>query len=97
MFDGKVPSPVDLNGSACLHTSPNVRKLDNGKYEALCVGTTTSSRMDRFTPGLMHEYGVRAMIGSWFGSKLITKLSDSQFVIIVNVLIFIAGLILIFK
>jgi len=63
MFDGKVPSPVDLNGAACIHTAPNVRKLDNGKYEPVCIGTTTSSRMDRFTPGLMHEYGVRAVIG----------------------------------
>jgi len=37
------------------------------------------------------------LVGSWFGSKLIAKLTDSQFVIIVNVLIFIAGLILIFR
>jgi L(+)-tartrate dehydratase beta subunit len=33
------------------------------KWEAICVGTTTSGRMDRFTPGLMETYGVRAIIG----------------------------------
>lgn len=62
MFDGKVPSPVDLTGAACIHTAPNVRKVDGG-YEKVCIGTTTSGRMDRFTPGLMGEYGVRAIIG----------------------------------
>ncbi|MFZ7101032.1 MAG: FumA C-terminus/TtdB family hydratase beta subunit [Peptococcaceae bacterium] len=63
MFDDKVPSPVDLTGSACIHTAPNVRKNTQGKYEPVCIGTTTSSRMDRFTPGLMGQYGVRAIIG----------------------------------
>lgn len=63
MFDGKVPAPTDLTGAACIHTAPNVRKIGEGKYEPVCIGTTTSSRMDRFTPGLMEQYGVRAVIG----------------------------------
>lgn len=63
MFDGKVPAPTDLTGAACIHTAPNVRKIGEGKYEPVCIGTTTSSRMDRFTPGLMEQYGVRAIIG----------------------------------
>lgn len=63
MFDRKVPCPVDLTGAACIHTAPNVRKIAEGKYEPVCIGTTTSSRMDRFTPGLMGQYGVRAVIG----------------------------------
>jgi len=54
MFDGKIPSPVDLNGAACIHTAPNVRKVGEGKYEPVCI---------RFTPGLMEQYGVRAVIG----------------------------------
>jgi L(+)-tartrate dehydratase beta subunit len=62
MFDRGVPPPVNLNGAVCLHTAPNVRKV-NGGYEKVCIGTTTSSRMDRFTPGLMGQYGVRAIIG----------------------------------
>ncbi|MFZ5650867.1 MAG: FumA C-terminus/TtdB family hydratase beta subunit [Bacillota bacterium] len=63
MFDGQVPSPVDLTGAACIHTAPNVKKVGEGKYEPVCIGTTTSARMDRFTPGLMLQYGVRAVIG----------------------------------
>ena len=54
--------PVDLNGSVCLHTAPNVKKVGN-RYHPVCVGTTTSTRMDRFTPGLLEHYGVRAIIG----------------------------------
>jgi L(+)-tartrate dehydratase beta subunit len=52
-----------LSGSVCLHTSPGVRKLPDGKYEKLSIGTTTSTRMDRFAPGLMEKYQVRAIMG----------------------------------
>jgi L(+)-tartrate dehydratase beta subunit len=63
VFDNGVPPPVNWKGAALLHTAPNVRKLASGKYEPLCVGTTTSIRMDRFTEGLLRDYGVRAILG----------------------------------
>jgi L(+)-tartrate dehydratase beta subunit len=63
IFDEGVPPPTDLTGAVCLHTAPGVRKLPNGRYEKICIGTTTSTRMNRFYPGLIKEYGVRAMIG----------------------------------
>ena len=63
VFDKKVPPPVDWQGAALLHTAPNVRKVGPGKYEPLSVGTTTSMRMDRFTEGLLRDYGVRAILG----------------------------------
>ncbi len=62
MFDRGRKPPVDLAGAALLHVAPNVKKMGD-KYEAVCVGTTTSTRMDRFTGGLLTEYGVRAIIG----------------------------------
>jgi L(+)-tartrate dehydratase beta subunit len=62
IFDQGVDPPVDLNGSVCLHTAPNVKK-EKGRYVPVCVGTTTSTRMDRFTPPLIERYGVRAIIG----------------------------------
>jgi len=63
IFDrGEMPR-MDLTGAAVLHTAPNVRALGEGRYEKLCIGTTTSARMDRFTRGLMEQYGVRAIIG----------------------------------
>jgi L(+)-tartrate dehydratase beta subunit len=63
IFDHGVTPPADLTGSACLHTAPGVRKLPDGRYEKICIGTTTSTRMDRFVPGLVEQYGVRAIIG----------------------------------
>ena len=63
VFDQKVPPPCDWRGAALLHTAPNVRKLGPGKYEPVSVGTTTSMRMDRFTEGLLRDYGVRAILG----------------------------------
>jgi L(+)-tartrate dehydratase beta subunit len=63
VFDKGVPPPVDWRGAALLHTAPNVRKVGPGKYEPISVGTTTSMRMDRFTEGLLRDYGVRAILG----------------------------------
>ena len=63
MFDENIPPPADLTGSVCLHTAPGVRKRPDGRYEKLSIGTTTSTRMDRFVPGLVATYGVRAIVG----------------------------------
>ena len=63
IFDEGVPPPTDLTGAVCLHTAPGVRKLPNGRYEKISIGTTTSTRMNRFFPGLIQQYGVRAMVG----------------------------------
>jgi len=63
IFDQGVEPPMDLNGAFLLHTAPNVRKLGPGKYEPMCVGTTTSARMVRFTEPLGRDYGVRAIAG----------------------------------
>ncbi len=62
MFDRGNAPPVDLRGAVLLHTAPNVKKVGD-RYEPICVGTTTSIRMDRFTEGLLRDYGVRAIIG----------------------------------
>jgi L(+)-tartrate dehydratase beta subunit len=62
MFDRGRRTRFDLRGHAVIHTAPNVRKTATG-YEAMCVGTTTSERMERFTAPLMREYGVRMVIG----------------------------------
>ena len=63
IFDEGVPPPTDLTGAVCLHTAPGVRKLPDGRYDKICIGTTTSTRMNRFYPGLIKQYGVRAMVG----------------------------------
>jgi L(+)-tartrate dehydratase beta subunit len=63
IFDQGVEPPMDLSGAFLLHTAPGVRKLGPGKYEKVCIGTTTSARMVRFTEGLGARYGVRAICG----------------------------------
>lgn len=63
VFDQHVSPPVNWQGAALLHTAPNVKKIGPGKYEPLCVGTTTSIRVDRFTEALLRDYGVRAILG----------------------------------
>jgi L(+)-tartrate dehydratase beta subunit len=63
IFDEGVEPPIDLRGAFLLHTAPNVRKLEDGRYEKICIGTTTSARMVRFTEPLGRRYGVRAICG----------------------------------
>ncbi|HKU47456.1 MAG TPA: fumarate hydratase C-terminal domain-containing protein [Burkholderiales bacterium] len=62
MFDRGRKTRFDLRGHAVIHTAPNVRKTAAG-YEPICVGTTTSDRMERFTRPLMQQHGVRLIIG----------------------------------
>ena len=63
IFDQGVAPPMDLTGAFLLHTAPGVRKLDDGRYEKVCIGTTTSQRMVRFTEPLGRDHGVRAICG----------------------------------
>jgi L(+)-tartrate dehydratase beta subunit len=68
MFDRGRTTRFDLKGHAVIHTAPNVRKVDVSSenpvgYAPVCIGTTTSERMERFTRPLMAQYGVRITIG----------------------------------
>lgn len=62
MFDQNHEPPVSLEGMPVIHTAPSLKKVGD-KWEKICVGTTTSTRMDRFSPGLIGKYGVKAIIG----------------------------------
>jgi len=62
MFDRGRKTRFDLSGHAVIHTAPNVKKVGT-EYVPVCVGTTTSDRMERFTRPLMQQYGVRLVIG----------------------------------
>jgi L(+)-tartrate dehydratase beta subunit len=68
MFDKGRTTRFDMRGHAVIHTAPNVRWVGETQahpsgYEKVCIGTTTSARMERFTRPLMREYGVRMIIG----------------------------------
>ena len=68
MFDRGRTTRFDLRGHAVIHTAPNVRKVPAGAehpagYAPVCIGTTTSDRMERFTRPLMTRDGVRIIVG----------------------------------
>jgi L(+)-tartrate dehydratase beta subunit len=68
MLDRGRTTRFDLRGHAVIHTAPNVRKVEPSEqypagYQPICIGTTTSDRMERFTRPLMTQYGVRIIIG----------------------------------
>ncbi len=68
LFDRGRKTRFDLRGHAAIHTAPNVRKVAVSPahptgYAPLCIGTTTSARMERFTQPLVEGLGVRLIIG----------------------------------
>ena len=68
LFDRGRTTRFDLSGHAVIHTAPNVKKVEKSAeypagYAPVCIGTTTSDRMERFTRPLMAQYGVRIVIG----------------------------------
>jgi L(+)-tartrate dehydratase beta subunit len=68
MFDRGRKTRFDLSGQAVIHTAPNVRKVQKSTshptgYAPVCIGTTTSDRMERYTRPLMAQCGVRLVIG----------------------------------
>ena len=62
IFDKGEKIPVSLDGFPVLHTAPSLKQVGD-KWEKIVIGTTTSTRMDRFSPSLMEEHGVCAFIG----------------------------------
>jgi len=68
MFDRGRKTRFDLSGHAVIHTAPNVKQVAKSAahptgYAPVCIGTTTSDRMERFTRPLMAQTGVRLIIG----------------------------------
>ncbi len=68
MFDRGRTTRFDLRGHAVIHTAPNVKKVEPcgehpAGYAPVCIGTTTSDRMERFTRPLMERDGVRIIVG----------------------------------
>lgn len=62
IVDEGAEPPISLKNHVILHTAPNARKVE-GKWEKVCIGTTTSARMERYTPVLIEKYGISGVIG----------------------------------
>ena len=68
LFDKGRRTRFDMKGHAAIHTAPNVRKVAPSAehptgYAPVCVGTTTSARMERFTRPMLEQLGARLIIG----------------------------------
>lgn len=55
--------PVNLEGGAIFHAGPIVRKLDDGKFEMVSIGPTTSMRMEKFEKAFIEQTGVKLIVG----------------------------------
>jgi fumarate hydratase subunit beta len=54
-------SPVDLNGAVIFHAGPIITE-ENGEYNMVAIGPTTSTRMNPYKPQILDQ-GVLAVIG----------------------------------
>lgn len=63
LIEGKRELPVDLQGGAIFHAGPIIRKLDDGKYEMVSIGPTTSMRMEKFEKEFVEQTGVKLIVG----------------------------------
>ncbi len=55
--------PVDVRNNAILHAGPIVRTKEDGRYEMVSVGPTTSMRMEKFEYEFVKITGVRVILG----------------------------------
>jgi L(+)-tartrate dehydratase beta subunit len=55
--------PVDLKGGAIFHAGPIVRTLDDGTFEMVSIGPTTSMRMEKFERQFIEQTGVKLIVG----------------------------------
>ena len=55
--------PVDLKGGAIFHAGPIVRQKEDGEYEMVSIGPTTSMRMEKFEKEFIKQTGVKLIVG----------------------------------
>ena len=62
VVDG-IEFPVDMKGAALFHAGPIVRKKEDGRYEIVSVGPTTSMRMEKYEYDYVRITGTKVIIG----------------------------------
>ena len=55
--------PVDLKGGTIFHAGPIVRQKEDGGYEMVSIGPTTSMRMEKFEKAFIKQTGVKLIVG----------------------------------
>ena len=54
--------PKDFNGAAIVHAGPVALKNDDGSYRLVCIGPTTSIRMEPYAD-MVGKLGIKLVIG----------------------------------
>lgn len=55
--------PVDLRGGAIFHAGPIVVEKEDGSFEMISIGPTTSMRMEKFEKEFIEQTGVKLIVG----------------------------------
>lgn len=63
LIEQKRALPVDLRGGAIFHAGPIVRRKDDGAFEMISIGPTTSMRMEKFEREFIGQTGVKLIVG----------------------------------
>lgn len=63
LIEQKRELPVNLEGGAIFHAGPIVRKKDDGNFEMVSIGPTTSMRMEKFEREFIKQTGVKLIVG----------------------------------
>jgi fumarate hydratase class I len=72
----KNPPPVDLRGSVLYHCGPVMLKQGEA-WSVTAAGPTTSSREEPYQADIIHNYGVRAVIGKGgMGAKTLAAMKE---------------------
>ena len=61
--------PFELKDRAIWHAGPITRPIGDNKWEAVCVGSTTSSRFTSVAAELIRKSGLRVIIGKGLMGK----------------------------
>lgn len=55
--------PVDLEGGAIFHAGPIVRRREDGGFDMVAIGPTTSMRMEKYEREFIERTGVKLVVG----------------------------------
>jgi len=60
---GKLPPGVDLRGGLLYHCGPVVLQNEQGAYQVVAAGPTTSTREEPYQGQIIKDFGIRGVIG----------------------------------
>ncbi len=57
--------PIDLAGKAIFHAGPIMQEIEGqpGKYRVICIGPTTSMRMEKYEKEFIAQTGLKLIVG----------------------------------